>query len=135
MTKSPLLATVLASASLALVTQQAAAQWAKTAIVPQPTHKCDAPPDGGDVMKTIEIADQKDSAPHAKGAAGNWYVTRTTKWIPYCMYHDAIGLYSLDTYALTPKLINEEVQICEALAGGGNSRPVAPFAGPCPPPR
>jgi hypothetical protein len=112
----------------------AAAQWAKTAVIPQPTHKCDEPPDGGDVMKTIEIADQKDSAPHAKGPAGNWYVTRTTKWIPYCMYHDAIGLYSLDTYALTPKIIAEEVQVCEVMPSGG-SRPVAPFSGPCPPPR
>jgi hypothetical protein len=127
---SRLLTVVLATAAIA---SPAAAQWAKTAIVPQPTHKCDEPPDGGDVMKTIEIADQKDSAPHAKGAAGNWYVTRTTKWIPYCMYHDAIGLYSLDTYALTPKIIAEEVQICEAMSG--SSRPLAPFAGPCPPPR
>jgi len=138
MTKSRLLTVLLATAAIAA--SPAAAQWAKTAIVPPPTHKCDEPPDGGDMMKTIEIADQKDSAPHAKGAAGNWYVTRTTKWIPYCMYHDAIGLYSLDTYALTPKLINEEVQICEAVAAGGappggSSRPIAPFAGPCPPPR
>ena len=132
MTKSRLLTLVLATAALALASP-AAAQWAKTAIVPQATHKCDAPPDGGDMLKTIEIADQKDSAPHAKGAAGNWYVTRTTKWIPYCMYHDAIGLYSLNTYALTPKVLDEEVQVCEAIPAGG-SRPIAPFAGPCPPP-
>ena len=131
MTMSRLLTILLATAAMA---SPAAAQWAKTAIVPQPTHKCDEPPDGGDVMKTIEIADQKDSAPHAKGAPGNWYVTRTTKWIPYCMYHDAIGLYSLDTYALTPKIIAEEVQICEAIPSG-SSRPIAPFAGPCPPMR
>ena len=85
-------------------------------------------------MKTIEIADQKDSVPHAKGTAGNWFVTRTTKWIPYCMYHDAIGLYSLDTYALQPKVFDEEIQICESVpAPIGGSRPVAPFAGPCPP--
>jgi hypothetical protein len=116
-----------------LVSPPAFGQWAATKIVPQPTHKCDDPVPGGDMVKTIEIADQKDGAPHANGAAGNWYVTRMTKWIPYCMYHDPIGLYSLDTYSLTPKFIEEEVQICEALAGGG-SRPVAPFAGPCPPP-
>ncbi len=110
----------------------AAGQWAKTAIVPPASHKCDEPVPGGEMKKTIEIADQKDSAPHARGAAGNWYVTRITKWIPYCMYHDPIGLYSLDTYSLQPQLIEEEVQVCEALAGG-MSRPMAPFAGPCPP--
>lgn len=109
-----------------------AAQWAATKIVPPATQKCDDPVPGGDLLKTIEIADQKDSSPHPAGAAGDWYVTRTTKWIPYCMYHDPIGLYSLDTYALTPKIIEEEVQVCEAIKGGG-SRPVAPFAGPCPP--
>ncbi len=110
----------------------AAGQWAATKIVPQPTQKCDDPVPGGDVLKTIEIADQKDSLPHPGGADGNWYVTRTTKWIPYCMYHDPIGLYSLDTYALTPKIIEEEVQVCEVVSDDV-SRPVAPFAGPCPP--
>jgi hypothetical protein len=115
------------------------AEWAKTAIVPEASQKCDDPEPGGDLLKTIEIADQRDSAPRAKGAAGNWYVTRTTKWIPYCMYHDPNGLFSLDTYALTPKIIDEEVQVCEAVTGSGGgppgSRPVAPFAGPCPPAR
>jgi hypothetical protein len=133
MTTSRLFAVVLVSALTGFVSPQAVGQWAATAIVPQPTQKCDDPEPGGDLIKTIEIADQKDGAPHSNGGAGNWYVTRTTKWIPYCMYHDPIGLYSLDTYALTPKIFAEEVQICEALAGGG-SRPVAPFAGPCPPP-
>jgi hypothetical protein len=132
MTMSRLFPAVLASVWAGLISTQAAGQWAATKIVPQPTHKCDDPVPGGDVMKTIQIADQKDSSPHANGRDGNWYVTRSTKWIPYCMYHDPIGLYSLDTYSLTPKIIEEEVQICEALAGGG-SRPVAPFAGPCPP--
>lgn len=102
------------------------------AAAPQPTHKCDDPQPGWDVLKTIEIADQKDGAPHAKGGAGNWYVTRVTKWIPYCQYHNPIGLYSLDTYALSPRLVEEEVQICAAVQGGG-SRAVAPFKGPCPP--
>lgn len=110
------------------------AQPSAAAGAPQPTHKCDEPLPGWDVLKTIEIADRKDGAPHSKGQAGNWYVTRVTKWIPYCQYHNPIGLYSLDTYALTPKLIEEEVQVCAAVAGGG-SRPVAPFAGPCPPGR
>lgn len=117
---------------LVLAAHHASAEWAATKIVPEPTHHCDAPELGGDMLKTIEIADQKDSAPHQAGASGNWYVTRTTKWIPYCIYHDAIGLYSLDTYALTPKNFEEEVQICEAIPGGG-SRPILPFTGPCPP--
>ena len=128
------LALMAAVALAALASSEAGAQWAATRIVPQANHKCDEAIDSGSMRKTIEIADQKDSAPHANGAAGNWYVMRTSKWIPYCMYHDAIGLYSLDTYALMPQIIDEEIQICEALAGGG-SRPVAPFAGPCPPPR
>jgi hypothetical protein len=112
--------------------QHAAAQWAATKTVPEPSHHCDESELGGDMQKTIEIADQRDSAPHNAGGSGNWYVTRTTKWIPYCIYHDAIGLYSLDSYALTPKIFEEEVQICAARQGGG-SAPVAPFAGPCPP--
>jgi len=132
MTTFRLIPAVLGLVAAGLAGPSAAAEWAKTAIVPQPAHKCDAPEPGGDVIKMIEIADQKDGAPHARGNAGNWYVTRTTKWIPYCMYHNPIGLYSLDTYALTPKLIDEEVQICAGVAQGG-SRPVAPFAGPCPP--
>jgi hypothetical protein len=116
-----------------------AAAWLMTSLqtaiaagAPQPTHKCDDPLPGWDVLKTIEIADQKDGTPHAKGQVGNWYVTRVTKWIPYCQYHDPIGLFSLDTYALAPKFVEEEVQICAAMPGAG-SRPVAPFAGPCPP--
>jgi hypothetical protein len=129
------LAIVLAVVALGFAVSPAtAAQWAATKVVPQPTQKCDDPVPGGDVMKTIEIADQKDGAPHANGKAGEWFVTRTTKWIPYCMYHDENGLYSLDTYALAPKVFDEEVKVCEALADGA-SRPVAPFAGPCPPPR
>jgi hypothetical protein len=101
---------------------------------PQPTHRCDEPLPGWDVLKTIELADRKDGPPHSKGPAGDWYVTRVTKWIPYCQYHNPIGLYSLDTYALAPRLLEEEVQICAAAPGGG-SRPVAPFTGPCPPTR
>jgi hypothetical protein len=124
----------LAIACAALAASSAAAQWKATKIVPQPTQHCDQSELGGDMVKTIEIADQKDGMPHQTGPAGNWYVTRTTKWIPYCMYHDAIGLYSLDTYALTPKIIAEEVRVCEGIPGGA-SRPVAPFAGPCPPRR
>jgi hypothetical protein len=124
---------VLAAVASLPLASPALGEWAKTAIVPQATQKCDDPEPGGDVLKTIEIADQRDSSPHMKGAAGNWYITRTTKWIPYCMYHDPNGLYSLNTYALAPKMIDEEVQVCEAIAGG--SRPVAPFAGPCPPAR
>jgi hypothetical protein len=131
--KKPCLITVVLLGATALAARPAFAEWAKTAIVPQPTQKCDDPEPGGDVLKTIEIADQKDSAPHAKGD-GNWFVTRTTKWIPYCMYHDENGLYSLNTYALAPKIFAEEVQVCEAI-GSGSSRPVAPFAGPCPPAR
>jgi hypothetical protein len=91
MTMSRLFPAVLASVWAGLISTQAAGQWAATKIVPQPTHKCDDPVPGGDVMKTIQIADQKDSSPHANGRDGNWYVTRTTKWIPYCMYHDPIG--------------------------------------------
>jgi hypothetical protein len=124
----------LGAIGLFLAAQNASAQWAATKTVPEPSHFCDAPELGGDMMKSIEIADQKDSSPHRTGNSGNWYVTRTTKWIPYCIYHDAIGLYSLDTYALTPKIFEEEVQICEGVPGGG-SRPVAPFVGPCPPVR
>ena len=104
---------------------------AAAAGAPPLTHKCDDPQPGWNVLKTIEKADEKDGAPHAKGAAGNWYVTRVTKWIPYCQYHNPIGLYSLDTYALSPRLVEEEVQICAAVPGG--SRPIAPFDGPCPP--
>lgn len=129
---SRLLSVVFAASVASVIASGAAAQWSATKTVPPANHKCDEPVPGGDLMKTIEIADQKDSTPHANGGGGNWYITRTTKWIPYCMYHDPIGLYSLDTYALRPKIIDEEVQICEALPGGG-SRPVQPFAGPCPP--
>src|SRR5262245_14227436 len=121
-----LLAALLAAGSLSAAAQPSPSTG------PQPTHKCDDPEPGWDVLKTIEIADQKDGPPHAKGAPGNWYVTRLTKWIPYCQYHNPIGLYSLDTYALAPRMVEEEVQICAAVAGG-SSRPVAPFSGPCPP--
>jgi hypothetical protein len=132
MTRSRLIAFSIATVWIALLSHHASAQWAATKVVPEATHHCDDPTLGTDVIKSIEIADQKDGAPHQTGAPGNWFVTRMTKWIPYCIYHDGIGLYSLDTYALTPKFIPEEVQICEALPNGG-SRPVQPFAGPCPP--
>ena len=52
---------------------------------------------------------------------------------PHQIFDVPMQLYSLNTYALTPKLLDEEVQVCEAIPGGG-SRPIAPFAGPCPPP-
>src|ERR1700676_1313177 len=57
MTMSRLFPAVLASVWAGLISTQAAGQWAATKIVPQPTHKCDDPVPGGDVMKTIQIAD------------------------------------------------------------------------------
>src|SRR5262245_5200845 len=123
---------IVAVAALTGVAGLIAAQPSRAAGAPPLTHKCDDPPPGWEVLKTIEKADEKDGPPHPRGQAGNWYVTRVTKWIPYCQYHNPIGLYSLDTYALAPRMVEEEVQICAAVAGG-SSRPVAPFSGPCPP--
>ena len=98
-------------------------------------HACD-PVDpvmenGWTVVPSDETVTEADSAPFEDGARGNWFVTRTTRYIPFCNYYNEIGIYSLRSYSLAPRVTNESVGICRAAAGG--SVPVPPYAGPCPP--
>jgi hypothetical protein len=97
----------------------------------QPTHKCD-PLDpvadaGWSIVPSLEAVGSKDSAPYQAGAAGDWFVDRTTTLLPFCNYYNDIGIYSMRSYTLAPQVGSERVAICR----GGAAVP--PYVGPCPP--
>ncbi len=96
------------------------------------THKCDPVTDEGwSVMAERETLSQTDSAPYRTGP--DWFVTRTTTVLPFCHYFNSIGIYSMRSYSLDPVTTEEKIAICRQ-SQGGSSGPVAPYAGPCPPP-
>jgi hypothetical protein len=99
--------------------------------IAQPTHKCD-PLDpsadaGWSVVPTLEAVGTTDGPPYQVGAAGNWFVERTTRLLPFCNYYNEIGIYSMRSYTLAPQVKTERIEICR---GGA---PVPPYAGKCPP--
>lgn len=95
-------------------------------------HKCDPPPEEGwSVVPERQVLSETDGAPFAAGSAGDWFVERTTTVLPFCHYYNSIGIYSLNSYSLSPVTTEERVPICRAAAGG--SIAVAPYTGPCPP--
>jgi hypothetical protein len=96
-------------------------------------HTCDPVTDAGwSVVPSHETVSEADSAPFPEGAAGNWFVTRTTQYIPFCNYYNELGIYSMRSYTLAPRAREDRVGICRATAQGG-SLAVAPYTGPCPP--
>jgi hypothetical protein len=125
---SRLLTEGLATALVALAVAQPAAA--------QTNPKCD-PLDpvadaGWSVVPSLEALDTADGAPFQEGASGNWFVTRTTKLLPFCNYYNDIGIYSLRSYTLQPQERQEKIAICKAAPTGG-SVAVPPYAGSCPP--
>ena len=95
-------------------------------------HKCDPPPEEGwSVVPERQVLSETDGAPFATGPTGDWFVERTTTVLPFCHYYNSIGIYSLNSYSLSPVTTEERVPICRAAAGG--SVAVAPYAGLCPP--
>ena len=102
----------------------------------QTSFKCD-PVDpvadvGWSVMPSPETVGEADSAPYRAGAAGDWFVDRTTTLLPFCNYYNDLGIYSLRSYTLSPQVSIQRVAICKGSPTGG-SVAVAPYAGPCPP--
>jgi hypothetical protein len=96
-------------------------------------HTCDPVTDAGwSVAPSHETVSETDSAPYQEGTAGNWFVARTTAYIPFCNYYNELGIYSMRSYTLSPRTREERVGVCRASAQGG-SIAVAPYAGPCPP--
>ena len=96
-------------------------------------HKCDPVSDPGwNVLPSLEVIGESDSAPYRDDASSNWFVDRTTTLLPMCNYFDEIGNYSLRSYSLAPRLTKEKIGICRA-DSGSRSVPIAPYAGPCPP--
>ena len=80
---------------------------------------------------SLEVAGVKDGAPYRTEAG--WMVERTTTLLPFCNYFSPVGSYSLRSYSLDPFDRTERVTLCRG-ADPGASAPVAPYAGPCPPP-
>jgi hypothetical protein len=96
-------------------------------------HACDAIAEAGwRVLATNEIVGVADGAPYRAGAAGDWFVDRTTTVLPLCNYFNAVGSYSLRSYSLDPAQKTERVAICRTGAQG-KSVAIPPYAGPCPP--
>jgi len=96
-------------------------------------HACDPVTDPGwSVVPSHETVSETDGAPFPEGAAGNWFVMRTTRYIPFCNYYNELGIYSMRSYTLSPRTREDRVGICRATAQGG-SVAVAPYAGACPP--
>ena len=89
-------------------------------------HACDAIGDEGwRVVASNETTDVKDGAPYQAGA--DWMVDRITTVLPLCNYFNAVGNYSLRSYALDPVERKERVVLCHA------GTAVPPYVGPCPP--
>jgi hypothetical protein len=61
------------------------------------------------------------------GATGDWFIDRTTRFLPFCNYYNEIGIYSMRSYTLAPQLKTERIEICRSGAR------VPPYAGKCPP--
>jgi hypothetical protein len=95
-------------------------------------HPCDPVSDPNwKVVPSHEVVDQKTGPPYQDPASGDWFVERTTTVLPYCSYFNAIGIYSMRSYSLSPETAKERVQICRV--EGGRSVAVAPYEGLCPP--
>jgi len=93
---------------------------------------CDPATEAGwRVMPSLEVTDTRDGVPYRTGA--DWAVDRTTTLLPFCNYFSPVGSYSLRSYSLDPFDRTERVTLCRG-ADPGASAPVAPYAGPCPPP-
>ena len=92
-------------------------------------HKCDpVTEEGWSVVPEREVLGVTDGAPYQVGGAGSWYVDRrVTTVLPFCNYYNAIGIYSLNSYSLSPVVTEERVAICRPAAEGG-SVAVAPYA-------
>jgi hypothetical protein len=94
-------------------------------------HTCDPVTDPGwNVVASEETIRETDSAPFPEGDTGNWFVTRTTVYLPFCNYYNELGIYSMRSYSLAAQSREEPVQICKATRGSAVA--VAPYTGPCP---
>ena len=102
-------------------------------VAAQGGHKSDPVSDPGwNVLPSMEVIGESDSAPYRDAAGGNWFVDRTTTLLPMCNYFDEIGNYSLRSYSLAPRVTKEKIGICRA-DSGNRSVPIPPYPGPCPP--
>ena len=117
---------------VALAAVLALAVTAPAPVFADTMHKCDAvTEEGWSVVPEREVLRIADGAPYRDG--GDWYVDRVTTVLPFCNYYNSIGIYSLNSYSLTPIVTEERIAICRASAGGATVA-VPPYAGPCPPP-
>lgn len=117
-----------------LVALTVMALWAldRAGAADAPMHKCDpVTEEGWSVVPERQTLSETDGTPYRVGP--DWYVDRTTTVLPFCHYYNSIGIYSLNSYSLDPVTSEQRVEICRN-AGVGGSVPVAPYAGPCPPP-
>jgi hypothetical protein len=95
-------------------------------------HKCDpVTEEGWNVVPSRQTLSETDGAPYQSGPSGGWFVDRVTTVLPFCEYYNAIGLYSLNSYSLSPVTTEQRVAICRP--GEAGSVAVPPYAGPCPP--
>jgi len=83
-------------------------------------------------MPALETVGKTDSAPYQAGAIGDWFIDRTTTLLPFCNYFNEIGIYSMRSYTLSRQVAKEQIAIARAHPAAA-TRPVAPYAGPCPP--
>jgi hypothetical protein len=96
-------------------------------------HVCDPVTNTGwNVVASEETVSESDSAPFADGAPGDWFVRRTTVYIPFCNYYNELGIYSMRSYTLAPATREGRIAICQG-SPQGISVPIAPYTGACPP--
>jgi hypothetical protein len=84
------------------------------------------------VVPSLETVDTADSAPYGASAGGDWFIDRTTTLLPFCIYYNEIGIYSMRSYTLAPQVTKQPIKICER-TDAGRSAAVQPYAGTCPP--
>src|SRR4051812_8224951 len=75
-------------------------------------HTCDPVGEAGwSVVPSHETVSEADGAPFQGGTAGDWFVTRTTVYLPFCNHYNELGIYSMRSYTLAPRTREERVAI------------------------
>jgi hypothetical protein len=80
---------------------------------------------GWSVVPSLETVGVADGAPY-RADAGDWFIDRTTTLLPFCNYYNEIGIYSMRSYTLAPRVARQRIKICDHAAAGA----VPPYAGP-----
>src|SRR3954451_18418738 len=76
---------------------------------------------GWSVVPSEETISEVDGAPYQTASGGDWVIDRTITFLPFCNYFNAIGIYSMRSYTLSPRESMDRVTICKGAAQGAST--------------